>query len=208
MGTVYLADTVESGDPAALKIVAAGPSHDSRFRARFERECALAASLDHPNVVTTLASGETEGNLYLAMEYVEGADLREILRREAPLEPGRALRPSRTGRGRARRGTRAGPRPPRRQARQHPRHGARRGRARAHLRLRSRAPHSSVSSLTTDRGFVGTIDYVPPEQIEGNQVDRRSDLYSLQPDTRRARSRASRLAPGVDLSPSICSGGT
>src|SRR5579862_5169773 len=91
MGTVYLAQSVESGERVALKVIAAGPSQDARFRDRFERECALAASLHHPSVVATLASGETDGHLYLAMEYVEGPDLREILRRETRLEAGRAL---------------------------------------------------------------------------------------------------------------------
>jgi Protein kinase domain len=179
MGTVYIAESVESGDTVAVKVIAAGPSHDRRFRERFERECELAASLRHDNVVTTIASGETDGQLYLAMDYVEGSDLREILRREAPLEPDRALRlgaqvadaldaahelglvhrdvkPGNilvTGSGEE---------------------------ERALVCDFGLARHvSSVSSLTGDRGFVGTIDYVPPEQVQGNLVDRRSDLYSL-----------------------------
>ena len=179
MGTVYLADSVESGDPVAVKVIAAGPSHDTRFRERFERECALAASLHHPNVVTTIASGETEGQLYLAMGYVEGSDLREILRREAPLEPARALRlvaqvadalDAAHELGLVHRDVKPG----------NILVTERDGEERALVCDFGLARHvSSVSSLTGDRGFVGTIDYVPPEQIQGNLVDRRSDLYSL-----------------------------
>jgi hypothetical protein len=179
MGTVYLAEAVESGDLVAVKIIAAGPSHDTRFRERFERECALAASLHHPNVVTTIASGETEGHLYLAMEHVEGSDLREILRGEAPLEPARALRlvaqvadalDAAHELGLVHRDVKPG----------NILVTERDGEERALVCDFGLARHvSSVSSLTGDRGFVGTIDYVPPEQIQGRQVDRRSDLYSL-----------------------------
>jgi serine/threonine-protein kinase len=178
-GTVYFAETAESGDPVAVKIIAAGPSHDTRFRERFERECELAASLHHPNAVTTIASGETEGHLYLAMEYVEGSDLREILRREAPLEPARALRliaqvadalDAAHELGLVHRDVKPG----------NILVTERDGEERALVCDFGLARHvSSVSSLTGDRGFVGTIDYVPPEQIQGHQIDRRSDLYSL-----------------------------
>jgi protein kinase-like protein len=179
MGTVYLAETAESGDPVAVKIVGAGPSHDMRFRERFERECALAARLHHPNLVTTIASGEAEGHLYLAMQYVEGSDLREILNREAPLDPGRAVRliaqvadalDAAHELGLVHRDIKPG----------NILVTERDGEERALVCDFGLARHvSSVSSLTGDRGFVGTIDYVPPEQIQGRQVDRRSDLYSL-----------------------------
>ena len=179
MGTVYLAETAESGDPVAIKVIAPGPSHDRRFRERFERECALATSLRHPNVVTTIASGENEGHLYLAMEYVEGCDLREILTREGPLELSRALRLVAQVAGGLDAAHRLGL--------------VHRDVKPANVLVTERegeefalvcdfglARHvSSVSSLTGDRGFVGTIDYVPPEQIRGGPVDLRSDLYSL-----------------------------
>jgi hypothetical protein len=179
MGTVYLAEAAESGDLVAVKIIAAGPSQDRRFRERFERECELAASLHHPNVVTTIASGGTEGHLYLAMDYVEGSDLREILRREAPLEPARALRlvaqvadalDAAHELGLVHRDVKPG----------NILVTERDGQERALVCDFGLARHvSTVSSLTGDRGFVGTIDYVPPEQIQGNQIDRRADLYSL-----------------------------
>src|SRR5436309_6427571 len=92
MGTVYLAEETSTGRRVALKLLAPELAHDERFRRRFLRETELAASLDHPHVVQTLASGEEDGTLYLAMTYVEGSDLRKLLRCEGRLEPERALR--------------------------------------------------------------------------------------------------------------------
>src|SRR6476661_2618636 len=89
MGAVYAAEDAES-DRVALKLLSPELAHDERFRQRFLRESRLATTLDHPNVVRTIASGEDGGVLYLAMEYVNGADLRELLRREGRLEPRRA----------------------------------------------------------------------------------------------------------------------
>src|SRR5437763_4930776 len=104
MGSVYLAEETATGRRVALKLLAAELARDERFRRRFLRETELAASLDHPHVVPTLASGEQDGTLYLAMACVEGSDLRKLLRHEGRLEPGRARdrRPSRQTRRRSR----------------------------------------------------------------------------------------------------------
>jgi ABC-type transport system substrate-binding protein len=179
MGTVYLAEETTSGRHVALKLLAPELASDERFRARFLRETELAASLDHPHVVPTLASGEENGTLYLAMAHVEGSDLRKLLRSEGRFDPERAIdlisqvasaldaahaaglvhrdvKPAnilveRTDEG-----------------------------ERAYICDFGLARHvTSVSSLTSDRGFVGTIDYVPPEQVEGGTVDGRADVYSL-----------------------------
>src|SRR5438094_7969857 len=91
MGTVYLAEDVTSGRRVALKLLAPELARDERFRQRFLRESQVAASLDHPHVVLTVAAGEEEGLLYLAMPYVEGSDLRELLHRDRRLEPERAI---------------------------------------------------------------------------------------------------------------------
>src|SRR5207247_833133 len=66
-------------------------SQDERFRERFLAETELAASLEHPNVVPIHDAGEVSGQLYLAMRYVEGSDLKALLREEGPLEPARAV---------------------------------------------------------------------------------------------------------------------
>lgn len=75
MGTVYLAANPNLQRPEALKILNAQASRDPDFRARFMREASLAASLDHPNIVTVHNRGETpEGDLWIAMQYVQGSD--------------------------------------------------------------------------------------------------------------------------------------
>src|SRR5919198_6249552 len=91
MGTVYLAEETATGQRVALKLLAPELARDERFRRRFLRETEVAASLDHPHIVRTLDSGEEGGALYLAMAYVEGSDLRELLRRAGRLEPERAV---------------------------------------------------------------------------------------------------------------------
>ena len=91
MGDVYLAEDIRSGDEVALKVLRAELTEDERFRRRFEREGAIAIRLDDPGVARTIAAGEADGRLYLAMAYVEGSNLREILRSDAPLDLERAL---------------------------------------------------------------------------------------------------------------------
>src|SRR3954453_19031615 len=89
-GAVYLAEDAE-GRQVALKVLIPELASDERFRERFLREAAIAAGLDEPPVVPTVATGEHEGTLYLVMPYIDGLDLREILKREGPLEPARAV---------------------------------------------------------------------------------------------------------------------
>jgi ABC-type transport system substrate-binding protein/tRNA A-37 threonylcarbamoyl transferase component Bud32 len=179
MGRVYLAEDEEHQRRVALKLLVPELARDERFRQRFLRESTLAAHLDHPHVVPTFAFGEEEGVLYLAMGYVEGSDLRELLRRDAKLEPERALDLL----GQVADGLDAA----------HALGLVHRDVKPANILVASAeggeracvcdfglARHvSSVRSLTGDRAMVGTIDYVPPEQIEGGPIDGRADVYSL-----------------------------
>jgi len=180
-GAVYLAVETATGRRVALKLLAPELATDERFRQRFLRESRLAASLDDPHVVATFGSGEDAGLLYLAMAYIEGEDLRSILRREGPLQPERALDlvaqiaealDAANAAGLVHRDVKPG--------NILVENGGEGESERAYLCDFGLARHvSSPSSLTGVRGFVGTIDYVPPEQIEGNELDGRSDVYSL-----------------------------
>jgi len=101
MGIVYRAYDLRLKRSVALKLVAPELSDDvqpprwwgagSGFRERFLEETELAASLEHPNVVPIYDAGDVDGQLYLAMRYVEGSDLKTVLAEQGPLEPARAL---------------------------------------------------------------------------------------------------------------------
>jgi hypothetical protein len=175
MGVVHLAEDGD-GHRVALKLLAPELAVDDRFRRRFLRESALAATLDHPNVVPTLGAGEEGGLLYLALAYVDGSDLRELLRRERRLDAERALRiigdagealDAAHAAGLVHRDVKPG-------------NILVAADGTSYVCDFGLARHvSSVGSLTGDRGFVGTVDYVAPEQIAGRSVDGRADVYAL-----------------------------
>jgi len=85
MGVVYKATDPVLNRTVAIKIMSEGMAHDEALRARFLREAQAAGSLQHPNVVTIYDFGETDGHLFIAMEYVQGADLEHLLKHNAPL---------------------------------------------------------------------------------------------------------------------------
>lgn len=73
MGVVYRAMDPVLNRPVAIKVMSEGIAQDKGFRERFLREAQAAGSLQHPNVVTIYDFGETDGHLFIAMEYIEGA---------------------------------------------------------------------------------------------------------------------------------------
>src|SRR6478672_8255094 len=91
MGVVYRAYDLRLKRNVALKLIAPELSRDARFRERFLTETELAASLEHPNVVPVHDAGEVDGQLYIAMRYVEEGELKTLLQTEGPLEAERAL---------------------------------------------------------------------------------------------------------------------
>jgi YVTN family beta-propeller protein len=91
MGVVYRAYDLRLKRSVALKLVAPELSQDERFRERFLAETELVTSLEHPNVVPIYDAGDVDGQLYLAMRYVEGSDLKSLLTQEGPLEPAQAI---------------------------------------------------------------------------------------------------------------------
>ena len=90
MGTVYRARNPSLPRSDALKVLSEQLSQDPHFRARFEREAELAATLDHPNIVTVYSRGETDGQLWIAMQYVAGSDADKELS-QGQMTPARAV---------------------------------------------------------------------------------------------------------------------
>lgn len=91
MAAVYLAHDVRLDRTVAVKVMHPGMAEDPAFVDRFVREARAAAQLTHPNVVSVHDQGEDAGTLFLAMEYVPGHTLRDVIREAAPMAPGRAL---------------------------------------------------------------------------------------------------------------------
>lgn len=174
MGVVYRARHLHLKRTAALKVLTPGLANDATFRERFIRESRLAASLDHPNVVPVYDAGEAEDLLYIAMRFVAGADLADLLE-PGPLAPTRALDLlAQVGSaldcaheaGLVHRDVKPA--------------NILVTRERAFLTDFGLSKEvRSDSSLTAAGKMVGTLDYVSPEQIRGEEVDGRSDVYAL-----------------------------
>lgn len=92
MGVVFSATQLSLDRRVALKLLAPSIANDDTFRQRFLRESRLAASIDHPNVLPVYEAGDADGLLYVAMRFVDGYTLEELVRALGPLDPERALR--------------------------------------------------------------------------------------------------------------------
>src|ERR1700736_6961936 len=91
MADVFLAEDEQLGRKVALKLLHRRFSEDAGFVERFRREAQAAAGLQHPNVVSVYDRGDYEGISYIAMEYLPGRSLKQVIRDEAPLDPVRAI---------------------------------------------------------------------------------------------------------------------
>jgi YVTN family beta-propeller protein len=179
MGVVYRATQVSLGRPVALKVISEALSDREGFRERFERESRLAASLDHPNIIPVYAAGEHDGVLFIAMRYVDGTDLRALLSAEGAFDPPRAAGvvaqvasalDAAHERGLVHRDVKPA----------NVLVAARGGGEHTYLTdfgLTKRT--ASDSGLTAAGEWVGTLDYVAPEQLRGESVDGRADVYAL-----------------------------
>jgi YVTN family beta-propeller protein len=181
MGVVYRAEHLRLGRKVALKVVAPQIAREPKFRERFLRESRTAGGLDHPNVVPVYDAGEEDGVLYIAMRFVDGVDLATLITRDGALEPARAVRIVAQVASALDAAHEAGlvHRDVKPSNVLLPARGAGRG-EHAYLGdfgLTKRV--LSESGVTGSSAFLGTIAYVAPEQIEGQQIDGRADQYSL-----------------------------
>jgi predicted Ser/Thr protein kinase len=175
MGIVYRATQLSLGRPVAVKLIAPDRAGDPGFRERFERESRVAAAIDHPNVIPVYAAGEEGGHLYLVMRYVKGTDLQGLLARERRL-------------------------PAQRVAEIACQIGAALDAAHAvglvhrdvkpanvllsgeHAYLADFGLSQIVGTdtrLTSTGQWIGTVDFMAPEQFSGAGVDARADVYAL-----------------------------
>lgn len=178
MGVVYRARDRELDRPVAVKVIAPELAQDAGFRTRFEREARVSAQLDHPNVVPVFDAGDDDGRLYIAMRWVEGTDLGRLIAERGPLEPGDAAElvaqaASALDAAHA--------------------HGlVHRDVKPANLLIPAAAPwhvyltdfglakrDGSSAGVTGTGEWLGTPDFASPEQVEGQELDARADVYGL-----------------------------
>ena len=174
MGDVWLAQDAELGREVALKLLHRRFAEDPEFVARFKREASAAAGLSHPNIVQVFDRGEWDGTYYIAMEYLRGRDLKQIVEQHGPFDPEHAIDVVE-------------------QILQAARFAHRRG-----IVHRDIKPHNVIlgddgrvkvtdfgialagaSDMTETGSIMGTAQYLSPEQAQGHPVDARSDLYSI-----------------------------
>jgi serine/threonine protein kinase len=182
MAVVFRAHDERLDRTVALKILAPALAADEAFRQRFIRESRAAAAVDDPHIIPVFEAGESGGVLFIAMRYVRGGDVRSMVGELGPLPPGRVAEivsqvasalDAAHGRGLVHRDVKP-----------------------ANMLLDSRATigrpdHIYLSDfglskaalqatgLTGTGTFLGTLDYIAPEQIEGKPVDGRADQYAL-----------------------------
>src|SRR4051794_7008428 len=176
MGVVYRAVELDLDRVVALKVIAPELLEDPDIRARFLREARTAASIEHPNVIPVHAAGERDGVAYLVMRFVAGDDLRTLIQRDGPLSPGRAADvASHVG---------AGLDAIHRAGFIHrdvkPANVLVDGDGHVYVTDFGLAKQVLSHAGATRTGqWVGTLDYVAPEQIRGGRVDARADVYAL-----------------------------
>ena len=174
MADVWCAEDLQLGRKVALKLLHARFAEDAQFVERFRREASSAAGLQHPNVVSVYDRGEWEGTYYIAMEYLEGRSLKEVVQQEAPLGPDRAIDLTtqilRAARFAHKRGI------IHRDLKPHNVIVDSEGRAKV---TDFGIAKAGASDMTQTGSIMGTAQYLSPEQAQGHAVSAQSDLYSI-----------------------------
>ena len=174
MANVYLASDQELGSRVAIKILDDRHARDEQFVERFRREAQNAAGLSHPNIVSIYDRGEAEGTYYIAMEYVEGRTLKELLVARGPSPLGIAIDYTRQILSALRFAHRNGI--VHRDIKPH--NVIVDGEGRVKVMDFGIARAGAASQMTEAGSIIGTAQYLSPEQARGAPVDQTSDLYS------------------------------
>ena len=174
MANVYLAEDQELGRRVAIKILNERHANDEQFVERFRREAKNAAALSHPNIVSIYDRGEAEGTYYIAMEYLDGRSLKELIVSRGPAPVNVAVEYARQILSALRFAHRHGI--VHRDIKPHNVLVDNEGRVKVTDFGIARA---GTSQMTEAGSIVGTAQYLSPEQARGADVDQRSDLYSL-----------------------------
>ena len=178
MGVVYRATQLALEREVAIKLITTERSEDPVFRERFKSESRIAASIEHANVIPVYEAGEDDGLLFIAMRLVEGFDLGRLLARLGPLAPERAVRVTAQVAGAL--------------DAAHTRGLVHRDVKPANVLVTADQPEhayltdfgvakyaGALTRITRADQWVGTLDYLAPEQIRGEQLDTRADIYAL-----------------------------
>ncbi len=179
MGVVYRATQLALARSVALKVIAPELASDVQFRERFKREARTAASINHPNVIAIHDAREEGDVLLITMDYIDGMDLRALLAQERRLTPRRVAAivgqvadalDAAHRRGLVHRDVKPA----------NVLISAVAGREHVYLTDFGLTKSSSESGGVTATGIVvGTVDYMAPEQVKGDRVDARTDVYAL-----------------------------
>jgi eukaryotic-like serine/threonine-protein kinase len=178
MANVYLAEDQELGRRVAIKILNDRHSGDEQFVERFRREAKNAAGLSHPNIVSIYDRGEgAEGAYYIAMEYLDGRSLKELIVSRGPAPIPIAIDYARQILAALRFAHRHGV--IHRDIKPHNILVDSEGRVKVTDFGIARAEQAGAQQMTEAGSIIGTAQYLSPEQARGTRVDKTSDLYSL-----------------------------
>jgi len=175
MGRVYKVQDTKIGEKIALKLIRPEAGLDNRSLERFSNELKLARKIRHKNVCQMFDLGEDQGTRYITMEYVHGEDLKQLIRKVGRLSPGQAIGIARQVCDGLQEAHRLGVvhRDLKPQNIMVDEEGT------ARIMDFGIARSLAGKSITGAGVMIGTPEYMSPEQVEGKDIDQRSDIYSL-----------------------------